>query len=123
MRLTVARRLAGEAKCTATYVKLLEDLSRQARGAPGARILQAGFLDYRMIRLSLDVPPPGDVWQAELAAAQLFDALRDGLGVDPRMLSGRLAVLVDLAGDGGEAAVSLRSLGYTVTTDNAANIS
>jgi hypothetical protein len=126
MRLTVARRVAGEAKCTATYVKLLEDLSRhghQAPGVPDIRILQAGFLDYRMIRLSLDVPPQGDTWHAELAAARLFDALRDGLGVDPRMLSGRLAVLVDLAGDGGEAAVGLRGSGYTVTVDNAEVIS
>lgn len=129
MRLTVARRVAGEAKCTATYVKLLEDLSSHGQlapgvpGKPGIRILEVGFLDYRMIRMSLDVPPPGDAWHAELAAAQLCDALRAGLGVDPRMLSGRLAVLVDLAGDGEQAAASLRRSGYTVTIDNADIIS
>lgn len=128
MRLTVSRRVAGEAKCTATYVKLLEDLSRLGRPGgpadgrrPGIRIVRAGFLDYRMIRMNLEVPPAGDAWHAELAAIQLCDALRDGLGVDPRMLSGRLAVQVDLAGEGekGEGTVvSLRSSGYTVTIDN-----
>ena len=131
MRLTVSRRVAGEAKCMATYVKVVEDLSRHGHltrrtGTPGSRpwgirILRAGFLDYRMIPLDLDVPPPGDAWHAELAATQLCDALRDGLGVDPRMLSGRLAVQVDLAGDGEEGngtVVSLRSSGYTVTIDN-----
>ena len=129
MRLTVARRVAGEAKCTATYVKLLEDLSRHGHlasgvpGKPSSRILAAGFLDYRMIRMSLDMPLPGDAWHAELAAAQLCDALRDGLGADPRMLSGRLAVLVDLAGDGEQAAASLRGSGYTVTMNNADIIS
>ena len=99
MMLTVSRRVAGEAKCTATYVKFLEDLSRygsQINQPRGLRILQAGFLDYRMVRMDLDVPPAGDAWHAELAAAQLCDALREGLGVDPRSLSGRLAVLVDL---------------------------
>jgi hypothetical protein len=127
MRLTVSRRVAGEAKCAATYIKFLEDLSRAgSRTSPPRRIriLQAGFLDYRMIRLNLDVPPPGDAWHAELAATQLRDELREGLGVDPRMLSGRLAVLVDLAEDGEEASgreetmVNLRGCGYTVTIDN-----
>lgn len=124
MRLTVSRRVAGEAKCTATYVTFLEDLSRYGSRMSqprSIRILQAGFLDYRMIRMSIDVPPAGDAWHAELAAAQLRDALREGLGVDPRMLSGRLAVLVDLAEDGSQGSggqqtmASLRGSGYTVT--------
>lgn len=127
MRLTVSRRVAGEAKCTATYVKLVEDLSRYAsRISPPRkiRIVQAGFLDYHMIGLNLDVPPAGDAWHAELAATQLRDALREGLGVDPRMLSGRLAVQVDVADDGKaisgarEPITSLRGSGYTVTADN-----
>jgi hypothetical protein len=117
MRLRVARRVAGEAKCTATYVKLLEDLGRHGSRTSRVqriRILEAGFLDYRMVRLSLDVPPAGEALHAELAAAELRAALRDGLGVDPRMLSGRLAVLVDLAEGGEEARAGLRDCGYTV---------
>jgi hypothetical protein len=132
MRLTVSRRVAGEAKCAATYVKFVEDLSRYGSriSQPGRiRILQAGFLDYRMIQMNLDVPPAGDAWHAELAAAQLCDALREGLGVDPRSLSGRLAVLVDLAEDGGQAPggqqtmASLRGSGYTVTIHDGEAIS
>jgi hypothetical protein len=118
MRLTVSRRVAGEAKCTATYVKFLEDLSRygsQESQSCRIRILQAGFLDYRMIRMNLNIPAPGDAWHAELAATQLCDALREGLGADPRSLSGRLAVIVDAAGDGGQATAGLRGCGYTVT--------
>ena len=87
------------------------------------RILEAGFLDYRMMRLNLDVPPAGDKLHTELAATQLCDALRDGLGVDPRMLSGRLAVVVDLAEDGEEAMASLRGSGYTVTVNDGDAIS
>ena len=63
MRLTVSRRVAGEAKCAATYIKLLEDLSRyggRTSQTQRIRILEAGFLDYRMIWLNLDVPPAGD---------------------------------------------------------------
>lgn len=125
MRLTVSRRVAGEAKCAATYIKLLEDLSRcggRTSRTQSIRILEAGFLDYRMIRLNLDVPV-GDELHTELAATQLCDALRDGLGVDPRMLSGRLAVLVDLAEDGEETTASLRGSGYTVTVNDAEVIS
>jgi hypothetical protein len=120
MRMTVSRRVAGEAKCAATYVKLVEDLGRYdgpVIPAGGSRIVAAGFLDYRMVPLNLDIPPAGDQWHAELTAAQLRDALRDGLGVDPRMLSGRLAVLVEAAGDGEETVASLRECGYTVTMD------
>jgi hypothetical protein len=120
MRMTVSRRVAGEAKCAATYVKLVEDLGRYdgpVIPAGGSRIVAAGFLDYRMVPLNLDIPPAGDQWHAELTAAQLRDALRDGLGVDPRMLSRRLAVLVEAAGDGEETVASLRECGYTVTMD------
>ncbi len=120
MRLTVSRRIAGEAKCIASYVKFVEDLSRYGseEGQPcRIRILQAGFLDYRMVRMNLDIPSAGDAWHAELAATQLCDALREGLGVDPHSLSGRLAVTVDAAGDGGQAAAGLRGCGYTVTVE------
>jgi hypothetical protein len=126
MRLTVSRRVAGEAKCAATYIKLLEDLSRyggRTRQTQSIRILEAGFLDYRMIRLNLDVPPAGDELHTELTATQLRDAMRDGLGVDPRMLSGRLAVLVDLAEGGEETTASLRGSGYTVTVNDGEVIS
>jgi hypothetical protein len=126
MRLTVSRRVAGEAKCAATYIKFLEDMScygSRISRTRSIRILEAGFLDYRMIRLNLDVPPAGDKLHTELAAMQLCDALRDGLGVDPRMLSGRLAVLVDLAEDGEETMASLRGSGYTVTVNDGDAIS
>jgi hypothetical protein len=125
MRMTVARRIAGEGKCTATYVKFLEDLGcgGQAGRARGIRVLEAGFLDYRMVGMSLDVPPPGDKLHTELASAELCAALADGLGVDPRMLSGRLALLVDLEDDGGKTIAGLRDRGYTVTVDGVKAIS
>jgi hypothetical protein len=126
MRLTVARRVAGEGKCTATYVKFLEDLGcggDEAGRARGIRVLAAGFLDYRMVAMNLDVPSPGDKLHADLASAELCAALRDGLGVDPRMLSGRLALLVDLEDDGGTTIAGLRDRGYTVTIDGVKAIS
>ena len=125
MRLTVARRVAGEGKCTATYVKFLEDLGcgGQAGRARGIRVVEAGFLDYRMISMSLDVPPPGDRLHTDLATAELCAALVNGLGVDPRMLSGRLALLVDLEDDGGKTIAGLRDRGYTVTVDGVKAIS
>jgi hypothetical protein len=126
VRMTVSRRVAGEGKCAATYVKVLEDLARHGgltSLAGGLTIVAAGFLDYRMIRLDLDVPPDGDGLHAEFAAEQLRDALRAGLGVDPRMLSGRLAVLVEAPGDGAATITGLRGCGYTVTTGNGEAIS
>ena len=125
MRMTVARRVAGEGKCTATYVKFLEDLGcgGQAGRAQGIRVVEAGFLDYRMVSMSLDVPPPGDKLHTDLASAELCAALADGLGVDPRMLSGRLALLVDLEDDGGKTIAGLRDRGYTVTVDGVKAIS
>ena len=125
MRLRVARRVAGEGKCAATYVKFLEDLGcgGQAGWARRIRVLEAGFLDYRMVSMSLDVPSPGDKLHTDLASAELCATLADGLGVDPRMLSGRLALLVDLEDDGGETMAGLRDRGYTVTIDGMKAIS
>jgi hypothetical protein len=123
MRLTVARRVAGEGKCIPTYVKLLEDLSCAGPRAGPMRIVGAGFLDYRMVGVNLDVPPSGDKLHADLTSAELFAALRDGLGMDPRMLSGRLAVLVELTDDGAETITGLRDRGYTVTTEGEKAIS
>lgn len=123
MRLTVARRVAGEAKCIPTYVKLLEDLSCAGARAGRVRILGAGFLDYRMVGVDLDVLPSGDKLHADLTSAELFAALRDGLGMDPRMLSGRLAVLVELTDDGAGTIAGLRDRGYTVTIDGEKAIS
>ena len=113
MRLRVARRVAGEGKCAATYVKFLEDLGcgGQAGRARGIRVLEAGFLDYRMVSMSLDVPSPRDKLHTDLASAELCATLADGLGVDPRMLSGRLALLVDLEDHGGETMAGLRDRG------------
>ena len=125
MRLRVARRVAGEGKCAATYVKFLEDVGcgGQAGRARGIRVLEAGFLDYRMVSMSLDVPSPGDKLHTDLASAELCATLADGLGVDPRMLSGRLALLVDLEDDGGETMAGLLDRGYTVTIDGMKAIS
>jgi hypothetical protein len=125
MRLRVARRVAGEGKCIATYVKFLEDLGcgGQAARAREIRVLEAGFLDYRMVRVSLGVPPPGEKLHTDLASAELCAVLADGLGVDPRMLSGRLALLVDLEDDGGKTIARLRDRGYTVTIDGVKAIS
>ena len=70
----MARRVAGEGKCTATYVQFLEDLSGgggEAGRAQGMRILAAGFLDYRMVGMSVGVPPPGDRLHTDLASAEL----------------------------------------------------
>ena len=125
MRLRVARRVAGEGKCAATYLKFLEDLGcgGQAGRARGIRVLEAGFLDYRMVSMSLDVPLPRDKLHTDLASAELCATLADGLGVDPRMLSGRLALLVDLEDDGGKTMAGLRDRGYTVTIDGVKAIS
>jgi hypothetical protein len=125
MRLRVARRVAGEGKCIATYVKFLEDLGcgEPAGRAREIKVLEAGFLDYRMVRVSLGVPPPGDKLHTDLASAELCAALADGLGVDPRMLSGRVALLVDLEDDGGKTIAGLRDRGYTVTIDGVKAIS
>jgi hypothetical protein len=123
MRLTVARRVAGEAKCSPTYLKLMEDLSCAGGRAGRMRILGAGFLDYRMVGVNLDVPPSGDKLHADLTSAELFAALRDGLGADPRTLSGRLAVLVEVTDDGAEAIAGLRDRGYMVTIDGEKAIS
>jgi hypothetical protein len=123
MRLTVARRVAGEAKCIPTYAKLLEDLSCAGPRAGRMRILGAGFLDYRMVGVNLDVPPSGDKLHADLMSAELFAALRDGLGMDPRMLSGRLAVLVELTDDGAGTIAALRDRGYMVAIDGEKAIS
>jgi hypothetical protein len=49
--------------------------------------------------------------------------LADGLGVDPRMLAGRLAFVVDLEDDGGKTIAGLRDRGYTVTIDGMKAIS
>ena len=125
MRLRVARRVAGEGKCAATYVKFLEDLGcgGQAGRARGIRVLEAGFLDYRMVSMSLDVPSPGDKLHTDLVSAELCATLADGLGVDPRMLSGRLALLVDLEDDGGKNDGWSSRPGYTVTIDGMKDIS
>ena len=60
-----------------------------------------------MVTMSLDVPPPGDELHTDLASAELCAALADGLGVDPRMLSGRLALVAQLQADQPQHAVRL----------------
>jgi hypothetical protein len=79
-----------------------------------------GFADYRTFDVAIDLPPPEAASSdkemlCDLAAADLRAALKDGLGVEPRMLSGRLAVVIDVHPDRvQEAAARLGGLGYRV---------
>src|SRR5256885_517712 len=65
----------------------------------------------------------GGKLHTDLASAELCAALADGLGVDPRMLAGRLALLLDLEDDSGKTIAGLRDRGYTVTIDGMKAIS
>jgi hypothetical protein len=122
MRLRVIVRVAGHTKSSYTYLQLLEDLV-EVIGGPSS-LVEAGFVDYRMIWVAIDLPPSGmdrrDIELfCELAAAELRSALKAGIGIDPRMMSGRLAVVVQRSTEGGpgsneEAAERLRGLGYRV---------
>ena len=122
MRLQVGLRVAGHNKSSYTYLQLLEDLV-DVSGGP-SRLLEAGFIDYRWVRVAIELPPPEMDLQdrklhCELAADKLWTAMKAGLGADPRQLSGRLAVVVELAvksepGTGTEAEELLRGRGYRV---------
>ncbi|HVW31920.1 MAG TPA: hypothetical protein VHL53_05225 [Acidimicrobiia bacterium] len=122
MRLQVCFRVAGHTKSSFTYLQLLCDLVDVMAGP--AVLLEAGFLDFRdMVPLAIHLPPPemghGDrELHCDLAAVKLRSAIKAGIGIDPRQMSGRLAVVVD-ADDGGgqtpeEAAGRLRQRGYRV---------
>jgi hypothetical protein len=122
VRLQVGIRVAGHSKSSFTYLQLLEDLVVVSAGP--SSLLEAGFLDYRMVRVAIDLPQPdlelGDrKLHCELAAAKLWSTMKPGLGADPRQLSGRLAVIVLLSVKAGrdattETAERLRGRGYRV---------
>ena len=122
VRLLVCFRVAGHTKSSFTYLQLLCDLVDVIAGP--AVLLEGGFLDFAsMVPLAIHLPPPemghaDRELHCDLAAVKLRTTLKAGIGIDPRQMSGRLAVVVDCQ-DGGrqtseEAAVQLRLRGYRV---------
>lgn len=122
MRLQVCFRVAGHTKSSFTYLQLLCDLVDVIAGP--SVLLEGGFLDFGgMVPLTIHLPPPemglaDRELHCDLAAVKLRSALKAGIGIDPRQMSGRLAVVVQSEdGDGqtpDDAAVRLRSRGYRV---------
>ena len=122
MRLSVGIRVAGHTKSSYTYLQLMEDLVG-ASSAP-ATLVEAGFVDYRMIPVDIRLPPPemealDREMYCEIAALKLRSELHAGIGIDPRKMSGRLAVIARLGspsrpGESEEVADRLRGLGYRV---------
>jgi hypothetical protein len=120
--LRVCIRVAGHTKSSFTHLQLLVDIVDVTAGP--AILVEGGFLDFRdMVPLGIHLPPPEmdhadrDL-HCDLAAMKLRAALKAGIGIDPRQMSGRLAVLV-LSEDSGpftaeEAAAELRTRGYRV---------
>ena len=122
MRLQVCFRVAGHTKSSFTYLQLLCDLVEVMAGP--SVLLEGGFLDYgSMVPLAIHLPPPemdhaDRELHCDLAAVKLRSSLKAGIGIDPRQMSGRLAVVVQ-SEDGGrqspdEAAAGLRGRGYRV---------
>ena len=122
MKLQVCFRVAGHTKSSFTYLQLLCDLV-DVMAAPSV-LLEGGFLDFgSMVPLAIHLPPPemdhaDRELHCDLAAVKLRSALKAGIGIDPRQMSGRLAVVVE-SEDGrpeapDEAAARLRDRGYRV---------
>jgi hypothetical protein len=122
VKLQVCFRVAGHTKSSFTYLQLLCDLVDVIAGS--SVLLEGGFLDFgSMVPLSIDLPPPemdhsDRELHCDLAAVKLRSALKAGIGIDPRQMSGRLAVVVE-SQDGrpqspDEAAARLRDRGYRV---------
>jgi hypothetical protein len=120
--LRVCIRVAGHTKSSFTYLQLLVDIVDVMSGP--SILVEGGFLDFReMVPLDLHLPPPemdhaDRELHCDLAAIKLRAVLKAGIGIDPRQMSGRLAVLV-LSEDSGlitaeEAAAELRGRGYRV---------
>jgi len=118
----VCFRVAGHTKSSFTYLQLLCDLVDVMVGP--SVLLEGGFLDYKsMVPLAIHLPPPemdhaDRELHCDLAAVKLRSSLKAGIGIDPRQMSGRLAVVVE-SEDGGrqtpdEAAAQLRGRGYRV---------
>lgn len=122
MKLRVVFRVAGHTKSSFTYLQLLCDLVDVLAGP--SVLLEGGFLDFgSMVPLTIHLPPPemghsDRELHCDLAAVKLRSALKAGIGIDPRQMSGRLAVVVQ-SEDGGqqvpdEVAAQLRGRGYRV---------
>jgi hypothetical protein len=122
VRLQVCFRVAGHTKSSFTYLQLLCDLVDVIAGP--SVLLEGGFLDFRsMVPLTIHLPPPemdpaDRELHCDLAAVKLRAALKAGIGIDPRQMSGRLAVVVQ-SPDAGcqspeDAAAGLRHRGYRV---------
>ena len=122
MKLQVCFRVAGHTKSSFTYLQLLCDLVDVMAGP--TVLLEGGFLDFgSMVPLGIHLPPPemdhdDRELHCDLAAVKLRTAIKAGIGIDPRQMSGRLAVVVQ-SEDGrpqtpDEAAVRLRGRGYRV---------
>lgn len=122
MRLRVCFRVAGHTKSSWTYLQLLCDVVDVMAGP--SVLLEGGFLDFRsMVPLAIHLPPPemspaDRELHCDLAAVKLRSTLKAGIGIDPRQLSGRLAVVVESEDVGTqtphEAAARLRDRGYRV---------
>lgn len=120
-RLRVSIRVGGETKGSPTYHKLVDDLSRTGLG--GGRIVQGGFANYRMVPVSVRLPARPLKEAGEAVGAELLRQLKQALGVDPRMLSGRLVALVEAPAAGESlllAASSLRAQGYWAESEDEA---
>ena len=122
MRLQVVFRVFGHAKSSYTYLTLLCDLVDVIDGP--TTLVEGGFLDFRgMVPLGIHLPPhemdhADRELHCDLAAVKLRTTIKAGIGIDPRQMSGRLAVLVQ-SEDGGpatpdEVAAQLRGRGYRV---------
>ena len=105
-----------------TDLQLLVDIVDVISGS--SILVEGGFLDFRdMVPLGIHLPPPemdhaDRELHCDLAVVKMRAALKAGIGIDPRQMSGRLAVLV-LSEDSGsftdeEAAAELRGRGYRV---------
>lgn len=122
MLLRVCIRVASHTKGSFTDLQLLVDIV-DVIGSPTI-LVEGGFLDFRdMVPLNLHLPPPemdhsDREFHCDLAVMKLRAVLKAGIGIDPRQMSGRLAILV-LSEDEGpvsaeEAAAELRGRGYRV---------
>ena len=122
MKLQVCFRVAGHTKSSFTYLQLLCDVVDIMAGP--SVLLEGGFLDFgSMVPLAIHLPPPemdrsDRELHCDLAAVKLRTAIKAGIGIDPRQMSGRLAVVVQ-SEDGrpqtaDEAAARLRGRGYRV---------
>jgi hypothetical protein len=78
---------------TSAWAQLIEDLANL--GVAPACIVAVGFAGYKMLAVSIDVPSIDISLHADLAGTELRAALGEALGFDPRLLGGRLTVIVE----------------------------